>query len=107
MYQSAICENNITWDQPGYTKVIDCDWRVLKSDNCDLEIYMKINPGNIDFYVKTILEGYKIFIYDKFGRKIMDKDLNISRFNKDGLSSGLYFIKVTNGIEVYTKRINL
>lgn len=97
------------FDQYGYSKIYDCDkWAEIKTENCNVEIYMKINPGNIDFMVKSDAFGYKIFLYDIFGRKLMEQDLKCkTTIKKEGLTNGLYLIKITDGTQVFTKRINL
>lgn len=102
--------DNIHLDQFGYTKIFDCDkWTRIETYNCNIEIYMKLNPGNIDFLIKSYdAEDFKLFLYDIFGRNLLEKDLKCeSIFNKDKLSNGLYLIKITNGIEVYNRRITL
>ncbi len=102
-------ENNYHFDQFGYLKIFDCDkWTEIKTESCSVEIYMKVNPGNIDFMVKSDATGYKMFLYDIFGRKLVEKDLKCeTTFKKEGLTNGLYFIKITDGTQVFTKRINL
>lgn len=99
---------NFDCHQYGYTKVFDCKKWSLDTNECNIEIYMKVNPGNIDFYTKSNENGYKIFLYDIFGRKLMEKNLKGElNFNKDELTNGLYLLEITDGNRVFTRRINL
>ena len=108
MYDNRV--NNTLMDQYGYSRIFDCDrYTTIETNNCSIEIYMKLNPGNIDFFVKSYdARDFKLFLYDMFGRKLLEENLKCeSTFNKDKLSNGLYLIKITNGTEVYTRRITL
>lgn len=100
---------NVSYNSDGYVKIFDCDkFTKIKTKDCEVEIYIKINPGNIDFLVKSDATGYEIFLYDMFGRKLVDKEIKYqAEFKKEGLTNGLYLIKITDGVNVYTKRINI
>jgi hypothetical protein len=105
-----LIEYEYIMNQSGYMKVFDCDkfTNVISTNDCEIKIFIKINSGNVDFLVKSNAIGYKIFLYDIFGRKLVEKDLKIETFfNKDCLANGLYFIKITDGKNIFTKRINL
>jgi len=95
----------------GYVKIFDCDrWANIRTEEgCDINIYIKINPGDIDFLVKTTDKiEYKIFLYNFMGTKLLEKDLKTeAEFKKEGLTNGLYLIKITDGVNVYTKRIDI
>ena len=95
-------------DQCGYTKIFDCD-KWINAENCNVKVYIKINPGNVDFLFKSEnYDNYTIFLYDMFGRKLMEKNVKgQAEFNKESLTNGLYLIKITDGTQVYTKRINI
>jgi hypothetical protein len=108
-YFSNIHNNYSTIE--GYKKIFDCEkWANVKTiDGCDIDIYIKIGASSIDFLVKTTDKiEYKIFLYDFMGNKLIEKDLNKEiEFKKEGLTNGLYLIKITDGLNVYTKKIDI
>jgi len=87
----------------GFIKIFDCsDLNSL----CDMKIYAKAELGTIYFSMDNYVEGYKIFLYDSLGRKLLEQNIeNESSFNKEGLTNGMFIIKITDGKKVSTKRI--
>jgi hypothetical protein len=70
-----------------------------------------ISSGKIDISVKSndlnIKGDYKIYLFDIFGRKIIENDIkNPITFSKN-ISPGFYYIKVTNNSNVYNRVINV
>jgi hypothetical protein len=92
----------------GYSKFF-CEKRD-NLDNCKVEIYYdNSDVGQIKFLVKSedqTINNYKIYLYDIFGREIFEKDIKYpSIFTKKDIVKGLYYLKVSNGIIVFNKRI--
>lgn len=99
-----------TYSQYGYTRIFDCDkWTDFRENNCNIQIYMKLNISRVDFLVKSNDDkNYEIFLFDFLGRKLINKHLNGDMlFSKENLTNGIYFIKITDGKNVYTKKISI
>jgi hypothetical protein len=70
-----------------------------------------ISSGKIDFNIKSddlnIKGSYKLYLFDIFGRKIIEKDIkNPVTFSKN-ISPGFYYIKIVNNSNVYNRIINV
>jgi len=95
-----------------YIKLFDCEkWLSIDTNDCNISIYYMISSGKIDISVKSndlyIKGNYKIYLFDIFGRKIMENDIkNPVTFSKD-ISPGFYYIKVANKYNVYNRVINV
>lgn len=93
----------IGYNQNGYTKIFDCI-----ENNCNIDVYFRTELDKIyfDINVDDNITKYKIFFYDKFGRKLIEKDIDCSTtFNKSGITKGLYVIRITDGKNSLAKKI--
>jgi len=99
-FQQVQSKNPIPCGYIEWTKVKDCD------------IYYKVDFGKLDFIVESdnvnISGNYKIYLFDVFGRKLMDKEIkNPTSFYQDNLKSGLYYIKLANDTTVLNRVIQV
>ena len=97
----------------GYIEFFNCEkWNSIDTNDCNINIYYKINAGRIDIVVKsnnlTVKGDYKIYLFDMFGRKIIENNIeNPISFYKDNLKQGLYYLKITNNKEVFNKVLEI
>jgi len=95
-----------------YVKFFDCEkWLSIDTNDCNISIYYMISSGKIDISVKSndlnIKGDYKIYLFDIFGRKIIENDIkNPVTFSKN-ISPGFYYIKVASNSNVYNRVINV
>ena len=75
-----------------YVKFFDCEkWLSIDTNDCNISIYYMVSSGKIDIMVKSndlnIKGDYKIYLFDIFGRKIIENDIkNPVTFSKEVLS---------------------
>lgn len=72
------------------------------------EFFFKTEVDKIHFNINIENDNteYKMFFYDIYGRKIIEKDIECSiTFTKNGISKGLYVIRITDGKNNFTKKI--
>jgi len=84
------------------------EWTKIK--DCDINVYYKVDFGKLNFIVESdnvsIPGNYKIYLFDIFGRKLMEKEIkNPTSFYQDNLKSGLYYIKISNDTTVLNRVI--
>ena len=97
----------------GYIKVFDCKkWTEIDTNDCNVNIYYKSNTGRLDILIQStdlkVKGDYKIYLFDVFGRKIMENTIDVpSSFYKSGLRQGFYYMKITNNKEVFNKVIEI
>lgn len=94
----------------GYIELYHCGkWLEIDTNDTNMDIYYKTNSGRINFIIEStdikIKGEYKLFIYDIFGRKIMETDIkNPDSFSKD-VKPGFYYIKIVNKQTVFNRGV--
>ena len=87
--------------------IVDCPTSIEENEGETFSIYPNPNNGNFTIELSKKNVNATIEIFNSIGKLIWKKQLfkKLNKIDLDNISTGIYFIKVTNGFSYVIKKV--